>query len=94
MAQPVHLEPVPIPEALHELLVARLGEREVSSWATEAVVVESARQGLISRRKAATLLGIQDPSAREEFFERHGLILEYTAEMLEEDFKTIDKFCK
>jgi hypothetical protein len=89
MAQPAYIQPVAIPEDLRALLLAELGEKELSAWATEALVVEAARQHIISRRKAATLLGLTNYLEREAFFERHQLFNEYTLEMVEEDFKTI-----
>ena len=80
---------VPLPDALRDALVERLGPEGARGWGLEAMLVEAARQGLVSRRKAATLLGIDAPDDREAFFERHGLTLEYTPEMLEEDWRTI-----
>jgi hypothetical protein len=91
MAQPEHIQPVPIPNDLRALLLAKLSEEQVSAWATEALVVEAAREHVISRRKAATLLGFEDYESREAFFERHQLFNEYTVEMVEQDFKTIDE---
>ncbi len=90
MAQSAHIQKVPIPEDLRVLLLAKLDDQQLSAWVTEAAVVEAVRQHLISRNKDATLLGIDDYAAREDFFERHQLFNEYTMEMLDQDFKTID----
>ena len=62
----------------------------MSARATEALVVEAAREHLISRRRAATLLGLEDFEAREAFFGRHQLFNENTVEMVEQDFSAID----
>ncbi|HEY3782387.1 MAG TPA: hypothetical protein VGL56_14995 [Fimbriimonadaceae bacterium] len=91
MAQPAHIQPVLIPEDLRSLLLAKFGDKELSAWVTEAVVVEAVRQHVISRNKGATLLGLNDYEAREAFFDRHELFNEYTMEMLEQDFKTIER---
>jgi hypothetical protein len=90
MIQAAHVHTVPIPDDLWALLLAKLSEQQLSDWATETLVVEAAREHVISRRKAASLLGYQDYESREAFFERHQLFNEYTVEMLDEDFKTID----
>jgi len=90
MAQPAYNESVPIPLDLQSLLLARLRGQSISAWATEAVIVEAVREHVISRNKAATLLELEDYETREDFFERHQLFNEYTVEMLDEDFKTID----
>jgi hypothetical protein len=90
MAQPAHIQAVPIPEDLRALLLAKLGEQQLSAWVTEAAVVEAVRQHVISRNKAATLLGLEDYEEREAFFERCQLFNEYTREMVEEDFRTIE----
>ena len=71
--------------------MSRFDENQALNWGLEALVVEAARDHIISRRKAATLLGIQDYQAREDFFARHGLTNEYTLEMLDLDFKAIDR---
>ena len=89
--QQAHFESVPIPEDLRALLLANRSEEQLTTWATEALVVEAVRQHIISRRKAATLLGHQDYESREAFFERYGLLNEYTLEMLERDLQTIDR---
>lgn len=83
-------ESVPLPTGIREILLTKMPESELDHWAGEAIVVEAAREHLISRRKAATLLGYEDHDSREAFFERHGLTNEYTLEMVEEDFKAID----
>jgi hypothetical protein len=90
MALPAHIQPVPIPEDLRAILIAKLSEQRVSAWATEALVVEVAREHIISRRKAATLLGLEDYESREAFFERHQLNIEYRMEMWEQDRKSIE----
>ncbi len=90
MVQPAHIQPVAIPEDLRVLLLAELSEQQLSEWVTEAAVVEAARQHVISRNKAATLLAHDDYEAREAFFERHELYNEYTMEMWEQDLKTIE----
>ena len=90
MVQPAHIQTVLIPDDLRALLLAKLSEEQLSDWATEALVVEAAREHVISRRKAATLLGYHDYESREEFFERHRLFVEYTMEMWEQDLKSIE----
>lgn len=72
------------------MLLRRVAEKELDRWIAEAVVVEAAREHFISRRKAASLLGYEGTVDREAFFERHGLSSEYTSEMVEEDFATIN----
>jgi hypothetical protein len=42
----------------------------------EALVVEAVREHIESRRKGASLLGLEDYESREAFFERHGLFNE------------------
>jgi len=91
MAKLAEIDAVAIPGELRALLVSRIEPSQVSGWATEALVIEAARQHIISRKKATTLLGITDYGEREAFFERHGLQLEYTMEMLDLDFKAIDR---
>jgi hypothetical protein len=90
MAQRSQPQYVPIPEELRVLLVGKFNEHQLTAWGTEALVVEAVREHIISRRKAATLLGFQDYTSRQAFFERHELFNEYTMEMLDQDFKTID----
>jgi len=90
MIQAAHIHPVPIPDDLRTLLLAKLSEQQLSDWATEALVVEAAREHVISRRKAAALLGYQDYDSREAFFERHQLFIEYTLEMWQQDLKSIE----
>jgi len=91
MAQIVHVEPVAIPEGFRAILLGNLGETNLAAWETRALVVEAARQHIISRNKAATLLGFEDYESREEFFNQYELFNEYTVEMLDEDFRTIDQ---
>jgi hypothetical protein len=91
MAEPAHIQPVPIPEDLRVLLLAKLNDEQLSAWVTEAAVVEAVRQHVISRNKGATLLGLDDYEARDAFFERHQLYNDYTMEMLDQDFRTIDQ---
>jgi len=90
MAEPAYIQPVPIPEDLRALLLTKLSEQQLTDWATEALIVEAAREHVISRRKAATLLGYQDYESREAFFARHQLFNEYTLEMWEQDLKSIE----
>jgi len=90
MVQPEHIESVPIPESFREILVGHLGEQSLKSWETEALIVEAAREHIISRRKAATLLGLTNYIERQVFFERHGLTNEYTLEMLEMDLQALE----
>jgi hypothetical protein len=89
MSEFAYVQPVPIPEDLRAVLFAKLSEKEVSAWATEALVVEAARDHIISRRKAATLLGLNNYVQRQAFFQRHGLTSEYTLEMLEMDRRAL-----
>jgi len=90
MVQPIPPSAVNIPAEIKSLLAGEIGEAKFSAWVTEAVVVEAARQHIISRRKAATLMGLAGYEDREAFFERHDLRNEYTVEMVEEDFKTLE----
>lgn len=90
MSQTMNIESVPLPPGIRDILLMKMPEDEVDHWAAEAIVVEAAREHLISRRKAATLLGYDDYQSRETFFERHGLTNEYTLEMVAEDFQAID----
>jgi len=90
MTQAVNESAVSLPQSIRELLLLKVPEAEINHWALEAIVVEAAREHIISRRKAADLLGLKNYASREAFFERHGLILEYTMEMVEEDFRTIE----
>ena len=85
------IESIPLPPDLREVLLLKVPEAELTHWATEALVVEAAREGFISRRKAATLLGYDAYDAREAFFERHRLIEEYSLEMLEMDRRALEK---
>lgn len=89
MVQPAYIQPVPIAEDLRSILVEKMGEAKLSSWASEAIVVEAIRENVISRKKGASLLGLDDIEAREAFFERHQLHNEYTVEMLEQDLASI-----
>ena len=91
MAQPARIQSVPIPEDLRVLLLAKLSEQQLATWGAEALVVEAVREHIISRQKGATLLGLDDYESREAFFGRHELFNEYTLEMVEQDFKTIDQ---
>jgi hypothetical protein len=43
-------------------------EKELDHWLAEAIVVAAVREHIISRRKAATLLGYEDYESREAFF--------------------------
>jgi hypothetical protein len=79
-----------VPLGVREVLLTKVPESEVDHWAAEAIAVAAAREHIISRRKAATLLGYEDYESREAFFEHHGLTNEYTVEMVEEDFGAID----
>lgn len=92
MINSASIESVPIPNDLLSLLSAKLSGGSVSAWASEAIVAEAVRERIISRNKGATLLGFEDLESREDFFTRHELFNDYTAEMLAEDFKTIDQF--
>lgn len=47
-----------LPDPLHDALAARIGGEAIAAWGIEAMAVVAARQGVISRRKAASLLGI------------------------------------
>jgi hypothetical protein len=49
------------------------------------------REHIISRRKAASLLGLDSYLDRNAFFVRHGLMNEYTLEMVEQDIRAIEK---
>jgi hypothetical protein len=90
MTQTMNSESVPLPSAVRDILLTKLPESELDHWAVEAIVVEAAREHIVSRRKAATLLGYADYESREAFFERHGLTNDYTLEMVEEDFQAIE----
>jgi hypothetical protein len=90
MARPEKIQSDPIPADLRAILLTKLSEQQVAAWATEAVVVEAAREHIISRRKAASLLGLNNYVERHAFFERHGLTNEYTAQMVEMDIKAIE----
>ena len=80
-----------MPPGVRDLLLLKLQEGEIAGWAAEAIVVEAAREHIISRNKAATPLGYEDYESREAFFERHQLFNEYTHEMLDLDFKAVDE---
>jgi hypothetical protein len=71
------------------MILLKMPEGELHHWVLEAIVVEAAREHIISRRKTASILGFKDFESREAFFERHGLFIEYTMEMAEKDFKSI-----
>ena len=90
MAQRALKQTISIPQDLATLLTEKLGVRSLDSWGLEAVVVEAAKEHLISRGRAASLLGLEDYESRNQFFEKHGLLNEYTMEMLDEDFKRIE----
>ncbi len=83
--------PVEVPEEFRKLIAKQRGEANLPQWASEALVIEAVREGLISRRKAAELLGIDGELDRDEFFARSGLIEEYTPEMLEQDRKSYEE---
>jgi|GEM_PF-1589638 len=89
MPQSANADSVSIPKEIRELLLLKVPEGELGYWALEAIVVEAAREHIISRRKAASLLGLQDYESRDAFFERHGLTHEYTVEMVEADLRAI-----
>jgi hypothetical protein len=80
---------VPLPEGIREHL-AEVTEADLNKWAGEAIVAEAARRHLLSRHKAATLLGLEDYQTREAFFVWHGLTNKYTLAMLEEDLEGIN----
>jgi len=85
----MNIESVPLPPGIRDILLMKMPADDVDHWAAEAIVVEAAREHIISRRKAATLLGYDDNQSRETFFDRYGLTNEYTLEMVEEDFQAI-----
>ncbi len=89
MAQTARTISVYLPPGVRELLLLKVPEAELDHWALEAIVVEAAREHVISRSKAASLLGLDDYEARDAFFERHGLTNEYTLEQMEMDRKAI-----
>lgn len=77
-----------LPEELSRLLVSELGTASVPEWSLQTIAAEAARQGLVSRRRAAELVGLA-PEEWEGFFEQHGLELEYTREAMESDLAVI-----
>ena len=90
MSRAVDEPAVPLPQGLRELLLLKVPAAKLNDWALEAIVVEAAREHIISRRKSAELMGLTSSAEREAFFDRHGLTNEYTAEMVEEDFRAIE----
>ena len=84
-------EPILLPIGIREVLMSTMPVSEINRWAGEAIVVEAVREHLISRRKAATLLGYEDYESREAFVNRHNLRNDYTLEMIQDDFRAIDQ---
>jgi len=90
MTEAANPQAVTLPPAVRELLLLGIPEGELNHWALEAILAEAARTHMVSRRKAATLLGLVNYKEREAFFERHSLTNEYTVDMVHEDFRTIE----
>ena len=86
----MNTESIPLPPGVRDIVLMKIAPSEFNHWAAERIVAGAAREHMISRRKAATLLGYESISEREAFFERNGLTSEYTLEMVDEDFAAID----
>jgi hypothetical protein len=91
MSSTAREEPILLPIGIREVLMSTMPVSEINRWAGEAIVVEAVREHLISRRKAATLLGYEDYESRETFFTRHDLVNDYTMDMVDDDFRAIEQ---
>jgi len=73
---------VDVPEPLQSALLGRVGS--LSRWGWEALVLEAAREGLLSRGTAGELLGLGFHE-REAFFARRGLTYDLSEEELQRE---------
>ncbi|AIE84756.1 hypothetical protein OP10G_1388 [Fimbriimonas ginsengisoli Gsoil 348] len=67
MIQLRNFESLPLPPAVRDILLTKLPKSELDPWAIEAIVVEVAREHIVSCRKAATRLGYKGYESAKPF---------------------------
>jgi predicted HTH domain antitoxin len=84
---------VEVPDGILAAVAEMAGERELSRWILETVVIEAIRNGLISRGRGGEILGLSFYE-REELYAQRGLLYDISAEELERQQADLERMLK